>query len=367
MLKKTLTNTVDTNHNNIGTRFELLNNMITTLKELTVDINVPYRADNILKIAQSELNDVEQDYNDNSGEVLLQYYRHGNSSDYFTFLNGQSISARLIQCMTYTMECSELLKCVTEIGELSTKFNRTHVYDQDIQLFEFEVCKCGEKMIVSADRCEIVCYPCGITRTINGDTNDESTYSHQFSQNVKHGKYDPSRRCKFWIERIQGRESATIPVKCIEAVQNCINRDNIVDTKGVILCMQIRDYLKETKYTSYNDHVTLIRKTITGYCPPYLTDNELQIIYHIFNKVIIVFDEIKPVKKYNAMYYPYICGKIIYSVLPSGQRRRKILECIHMQSAITLISNDRLMKRICARVVEILYTPTIRAEYTVHQ
>ncbi len=72
-------------------------------------------------------------------------------------------------------------------------------------------------------------------------------------------------------------------------------------------------------------------------------------------------------KKYNSPYYPYIVGKILYDLLPCGIRKRQILECIHMQSNTTLISNDQLMKIICIHVPELKYTPTIKSEFTIYQ
>ena len=362
------TATVEINHANIVGRMDILDSMLSTLMTHTEDHISKYRTDNMLKIAQRELDDLQNDYSTGSCEHLIEYRKNeSRSTMYFSFINSECVAPRLSQCLQYIEECNEVLGGLVEIGDMRAQFNRSHVHTPGAQPYDFETCTCGQKMVNSANSNEIICYPCGSVREIHGDPNDEFVIQNGDTIGIKHGKYDPSRRCKFWIERIQGRETANIPDSCIKDVTACIERDNLDNEKSIVRCLQIRDYLKETGHTSYNDHVTLIRKMITGYTPPHLTENELQIVYHLFNKVITIFDEIKPAKKYNSPYYPYLVGKILFSVLPPGRRKRHILECIHMQSSVTLISNDRLMKTICLTVPEITYTPTIRSDFTIMQ
>jgi hypothetical protein len=349
--------TVEITHTNILRRLALINSSIQNIKR--------GETRDIINILQSEYNVLQTDYDEQSGVILLKYYKnHDNSHLFFSFINSENIATRLDQCMHYIGECYEILQNPkTAFEHIKKKYNRSPVFEQPTLTVDYELCECGDKMNTTINSNEIVCYSCGWIKVVHIDSTEDTVYGRRDDKSVKHGKYDPSRRCKFWIDRIQGRENAEISDECIKAVSSCIARDNI--TKSVILCMQIREYLKETGFTVYNDHVTLIRKQITGYAPPNLTETELQLLYHIFNKVITIFDDIKPSKKYNSPYYPYIVGKILYELLPRGMRRRKILECIHMQSNTTLISNDLLMKIICDKVPEIKYTPTIKSEFTI--
>jgi hypothetical protein len=127
--------------------------------------------------------------------------------------------------------------------------------------------------------------------------------------------------------------------------------------------MQIRRYLRQTHNSKYNEHVPLIRKLITGFTPPQLSEYEMQLIHIYFDKVIRVFDEIKPKNKTNCPYHPYFIYKIIEQIITKKTdkvRKAKILACIHLQSRETLICNDLIWGPICDRISEFEYIPTDR-------
>jgi len=357
--------TVEVTHSNILQRVNIIKQCIQVIKADDMCGNTC----DIVAIVQNEYNALRRDYDEQSGTMLLKYYENAeNSPMYFAFIGFENIATRLDQCMHYVDECCEIVKntwnICGKIDKLKRMYNQSPVFEQPTQTIDYTMCLCGLKMNTTPNGNAVVCYGCGQIKFIHNDSIEDTIYGRHDDKGVKHCKYDPSRRCKFWIDRIQGKEVAEISQECLDAVKACICRDNLSNS-SIILCLQIREYLKETGFTGYNDHVTLIRKLITGYTPPCLTEKELKILYHIFNKVITVFDDIKPAKKYNSPYYPYLVGKILYDLIPPGMRRRQILECIHMQSNTTLISNDKLMKSICKRVSEIKYVPTIKSEFTI--
>ena len=108
--------------------------------------------------------------------------------------------------------------------------------------------------------------------------------------------------------------------------------------------------------------MSLIKKIITGIAPPQLTDAELRKLYNLFNKVVGAFEETKQSDKCNTLYYPYLIYKILEYILPSDIRKKKILECIHLQSRDTLITNDTQWEKICQLMpTDIEYTPTDRS------
>lgn len=121
-------------------------------------------------------------------------------------------------------------------------------------------------------------------------------------------------------------------------------------------------YLKELNSTDYNDHIPLIRKIITDKSPPPLKEKEIRKLYNYFNKAVDAFDIVKLPTQSNTPYYPYFIYKIIDQILENGLRKIKILECIHLQSRETLISNDKTWKKICKVVEELNYKPTDRNE-----
>lgn len=228
--------------------------------------------------------------------------------------------------------------------------------------------KCAREMKIIANLSEIVCSFCGITETLYGTVFEDEQFYYQEGQRSKHGSYDPSKHCRFWIERIQAKESKEIPDKVLEAVKKCIRYNNIRN-KEDITCKEIRKYLSQTRNSSYNEHIPLIRKIITGESPAQLTDQELLSITVYFDKVIRIYEDIKPITKTNVPYHPYLIYKIIEHILvkkkpkdfqESKKRIMSILSCIHLQSRETLIENDKTWKEICEYIEEIEYSPTDR-------
>ena len=74
----------------------------------------------------------------------------------------------------------------------------------------------------------------------------------------------------------------------------------------------------------------------------------MQLINIYFDKVIRIFDEIKPPEKTNCPYHPYFIYKIIEQILNKDSdriRKQQILNCIHLQSRETLVDNDRIFNR----------------------
>jgi hypothetical protein len=226
----------------------------------------------------------------------------------------------------------------------------------------YETCVCLNKMDIDAITSTLICKRCGMTKKLYGTVFEDEQFYYQEGQRTKHGTYDPSKHCRFWVERIQARETTEIPEKVIISIKKCINRDKIKNINH-INCTQIRRYLRQTHNSKYNEHVPLIRKLITGIMPPQLTDYEMQLIHIYFDKVIHIFDEIKPPQKTNCPYHPYFIYKIIEQIIKKDSdrlRKSQILACIHLQSRDTLINNDHIFKPICARIPEFKYIPTDR-------
>ena len=251
---------------------------------------------------------------------------------------------------------------IERLGRLVGRFKGGRV--EVVGQVEYDVCGCGATMQVFPSSSELVCPECGSVSVLHGTVFEDTQYYSQEGQRSKHGCYDPSRHCKFWVQRIQAKEKAEIPPRCIEQVVGCIRRDMVGGCRQ-LLCTQLRIYLKETGNTEYNDHVPLIRMLITGVAPPQLTHDETRRLYNLFDKAVNVFDAIKPTDKSNTMYYPYIIYKILEFILEEGVRKRMVLECIHLQSRDTLISNDEMWEKICGEVGGVSYRPTDRNDQVV--
>jgi hypothetical protein len=222
-----------------------------------------------------------------------------------------------------------------------------------------EICNCGNKFEMESKTSEHICMKCGMTEKIYGIIFEDEQLFYQEGQRTKHCRYDPTKHCKFWVDRIQARENDKIPDSLIESMRSCIIRDKIwLDS---LTCNMVRRYLKELRKTIFNNHIPLIKKKLTGIEPPELTENELTSIYVYFNRVIQIYNVIKPKEKSNSIYHPFFVYKILEQLLRSPESRKKrneILSSIHLQSRETLIDHDLIWKEICKYVPEFDYLPT---------
>ena len=241
--------------------------------------------------------------------------------------------------------------CTNNLKKIKKLNISTHISD-----IVSDDCICGGKMIMFQEISEYKCMSCSRLKYMIGSLLDVSQSNNNAIIKTKYGCYDPTKHCKFWINRIQAKELIDIPQECIKKITDCLQRDNIKNIKN-LKCVQIRNYLKETKLTEYNDHVPFIRRLISNILPPQLTYDETQELYNYFDQVNNIYDSIKDSNKTNTIYYPYIIYKILENILPQNIRKFLILECIHLQSRDTLIFNDRIWEKIC-KCIDITYIPT---------
>lgn len=253
---------------------------------------------------------------------------------------------------------SEICNAIDSYAETTIKCR-----NKDINQYTCHDCKI--KMSYSQHSSEMVCNRCGLSINVFGVICEDDSTSQDGYKKSKRGSYDPTKHCRFWIERIQARESVEIDADIINRIKEMSKNDCLLGRK--LTCMHIREYLHQMKCTQYNEHVPYIRKLITGISPPQLTERELQLINNYFDKVIRIFEEIRPSNKTNVCYHPQLLIKIIDQILSEPENRRRkfeILSNCHLQSRETLIANDRLWKKICDKIPEFVYRPTDRNMFT---
>lgn len=227
----------------------------------------------------------------------------------------------------------------------------------NINELSYDICDCGTKMTIQTNTSELLCVKCGYINTLVGSVYEDSMFFMQVENRYQHGKYDPSRHCKFWIERIQAKENTVIDKSVIEKIENCIKKDKIKNTKNISV-KQFRMYLKQTKLSKLNDHIPLIKKIISGYIPPQLDHKELHLLFNYFDKATKTYEVIKPKEKKNSLYYPFLIYKILDLIIDDEEKKNGLLSCIHLQSYETLIDNDKIWKSICEHNDNFVYKPT---------
>lgn len=249
-----------------------------------------------------------------------------------------------------TLNCNK--KIYKDIWMLFSKYKKIKINVQIEEIKLNNLCdNCNEVMMITGVN-EQSCSKCGKCQEAVICTIDEDAIMMD-SKNIKSGTYDPSKHCKYWIDRIQGRDASDMSdiYKTAKKVKELLDKDKIKNV-DYITCELIRLYLRKCSKTSLNEHVPLIRKIITGITPPQLTEQELQTLNIYFIKIIKIYNTIKPPNKINCPYHPYIIFKILEQILPNNTRKQSILKCIHLQSTQTLIWNDKIWYDICKIISE---------------
>ena len=247
-------------------------------------------------------------------------------------------------------------KYFKKIFQLINQYKKTQII-YNIEDIEYDLCICGNKMIIQSNTSELLCTSCGSIHTLIGSVFENSQFYQQEGNRYMHGTYDPNRHCKFWIDRIQAKENTIIDDNSINKIKQCIKKDKIENLKNISID-QFRIYLKQTKLSKLNDHIPLIKKMITGYIPPQLNHKELHLLFNYFDKATKIYNQIKPKEKSNSLYYPFLIWKILDLIINDQQKKKDLLSCIHLQSYETLIDNDKIWHQICKHNDKFIYRPT---------
>lgn len=370
-----MTGTIETTNSNIINKIDAILRIINIFQENSITYD---------KKLLDDINEIKEEYEMGSVNILSEYFliltnqKLANDENnkielakekekyfikYQSFIRKENFISKIDRMLQHTKRYlnDNIDKNAAQfICKVIKSYNDSDI-DKNIMSVTYELCQCSNKMDIESSTSRMICKGCGLTKELLGTVFEDEQFYYQEGQRVKHGSYDPSKHCRFWVERTQAKETTEIPESIITAIKHCIIRDKITN-KNQLSCIQIRKYLRQTHNSKFNDHVPLIKKLITGIAPPQLTDYEIQLIHIYFDKVIHIYDEIKPSNKTNCPYHPYFIYKIIEQILDESNKSRKlkILACIHLQSQDTLIRNDIIWVPICERIPEFKYMPTDR-------
>jgi hypothetical protein len=280
---------------------------------------------------------------------------YGILDSYIDFINNFLLQYKDL-LININVNKNSLDKFFKKIYQLINQYKKTKLI-YSIENIEYDICSCGQKMIIQANTSELLCTKCGTIHTLIGSVFEDSQFYNQEGNRYLHGTYDPNRHCKFWVDRIQAKENTIINDSIIEKIKQCIKKDKIENLKNISID-QFRIYLKQIKLSKLNDHIPLIKKIITGYIPPQLTHKELHLLFNYFDKATKIYTTIKPKEKSNSLYYPFLIWKILDLIIEDKQKKKELLSCIHLQSYETLIDNDKIWYQICKHNDKFIYKPT---------
>lgn len=386
-----MSGTIETTNNNIKVKINSILEIIEIFKKTNINID-----NKIIK----DINEIKEEYEMGTINILSEYFLLSSSNTnnildndtiikeknilfnkYQNFIKKENFINKLDRLISAIKTDMKILEDNLDLNQSSSDSNPIYLIQdiykhlknynnstisKNVKEVIYEICICSEKMCIDSVSSTLICKKCGITKQLYGTVFEDEQFYFQEGQRTKHGTYDPSKHCRFWVERIQARETTEIPETVINSIKKCIMTNKIKNINQ-ISCNQIRKFLRQTHNSKYNEHIPLIRKIITGITPPQLTEHEMQLINIYFDKVIRIFDEIKPPGKSNCPYHPYFIYKIIEQILNKDSdriRKYQILNCIHLQSRETLVDNDRIFKPICERIKNFKYIPTDRNAQT---
>lgn len=352
---------------NISANIDSQVNVLGKLLDIVSGYDLELSDEKMIEKTKEDFDNLVETYNTSTTEILKDYYQSTTDSTK-KVLHNKFIKAyracNLVGTLKRLFNNLTKLRKVYEFDDqniaiLIHQFNST-IIDETCENVSSDICPtCNLVYDIEEKTAEFTCKNCGHIEKMYGVVFEDEQFFFQEGQRTKHGKYDPIKHAKFWLDRIQAKESTDIPESVINSVKRCIRRDQL--WKHDVTCEVVRSYLKQTKNTEYNNHVALIRKIITGIEPDQLTEHEVRLTYMYFGVSIQVFEKIKDQNKSNCPYHPFFIYKIIEQVLKKSSdsvRRRSILSCIHLQSRDTLIENDKLWFEICDYIPDFVKVAT---------
>lgn len=372
--------TIEVMRDAVGKKFDLIMKIIKQLDSIPDQSNVC--------CLQKQALELLDEYEHGSAQLISDYYKYCDENiilpsvtrekknnilrrreqfkqQFQKYLMDECIFSKLNQLLQNIQILMHKYDCEFDIPELEVSELETVNYLS--QNTEYSLCKCGARMDIDENSRMLVCKlpNCGLLLPLKGVIFEDDYYYFQDGKRNKHCNYDPSKHCKTRLDQIQAREIIDVPSNLIDQLLEYICQDGILN-KQEITCEYIRKYLRQIGQSQYYNHVTLIRKMLTGIEPPQLTEEEYHEVMGLFKQVARIYNSIKTYDNPNLRYILYFIYKIIEHVLRDEQhteRREGILDCIHLQSRETVIEHDKKWQEICNHL-PIEYRPTVRNSKT---
>lgn len=351
---------VDVTHGKICNK---INGMIDILRRLTREKDNRVTAMK-LNLVIDDLEKLGTNYKMSTIDSLSAYYFRPNDREtavkYYRTVTGDALGAHLNQFLTRIQGIVASLPKMPDSPSIARQLENLATISIDTLLDQqdYKQCDCEERMSVAPETSEMYCDACGRTKIIIGTVfKDDQFFTQDSQQKTKNG-YDHIRHFKFWVERIQAKESKTFESFELEKLEKCLRRDDIRPRE--INVALVRKYLKETQMTKYNDHSSLLVKLLGGPPPPLLTFEENRSISIKFNKVMVLYKANSAVDG-NSLFYCYFLYKLIETEFANNPDKLRLINYIHVQSGGTVKKNDihyKAIAALCDKSDGVVYKPT---------
>lgn len=325
-----------------------------------------------LNLKSETIKQINSDYNLVVLPVMMQYYKDKTretqiTKEYYNLVTadnycGQlsSISRQLSMACSVLKDIAKYLahdEVIAHINTIIQTLDDMPSLTIAVQRKNLETCKCGERIIFIPDQSIMHCPNGCISKNLTIDEFDA------VSARCKRNGYDSARHCRFWLDRLQAKESRNIDPEILDRIKTEIKDRGFV-LPHELTCKEIRKILKTLRLTSLNDSAPLLIKLCGGTPPPQLDFTEEQAVVRFVNRAMEICGELNA-ESGNKPYYPGYIYKALLHVLHDKPQKLRLTEYIHFQSRWTIHKNEDMFERICKTAkpeddLELIMTDPIR-------
>jgi hypothetical protein len=200
--------------------------------------------------------------------------------------------------------------------------------------------ECHAEMTLSNNRNMYVCLFCGKVMNSYSDaclSNMSETYTRS-------SVYNRKNHLKEWLNQLQAKENADVPLMVIDTVMVEIKNMNIMDDLSKLNVDIIRKILKKKRLSKYYENCHQIMYCISGIRPKTMPLHVEKKILSYFKQIEEPFSRLKKNGRKNILRYSYIIFKLcelleVDDFLPH--------HFTHLKSRSKLIEQDAVWKLIC--------------------
>ena len=287
---------------------------------------------NIIKTYEDNINDNEDNYYLDNGEILDQYYTDiyhitdNKKKDGNTILNWFSTNDNEIEPNTSENEDDIIVKYLSKVDDGYLNIN----INDDIETMNLCI-KCNDySMIFKLNDSEMYCTKCGYTEDILIHT--EKTSFKDIPKEISYFAYKRINHFNEWIAQIQAKETTAIPSKVYKEVITEINKNKLDITK--ITHRHIREILKHINCNRYYEHIPHIMNVITGNKKPIIFGEYEDRLRNMFKEIQIPFMNNCPNERKNFLSYAYVLHKFC-----------ELLELDHLLEFFPLLKSREKLKQ----------------------
>jgi hypothetical protein len=203
----------------------------------------------------------------------------------------------------------------------------------------------------------VICQNCGCVLSECADCPTASNDNYGPSAAITTGHTDKPRRVnqfiykrcnhfRFWLSRIQAKETSGVKPSVVEAVRRELQKERIEMGDERITYDKVRAMLKKLRLQKYYNNCWFITAKLSGKQPPILSALQEEKLVSMFHAIQTPYQRVAPAERVNMISYSYLLRKMSESLgwtefaayFPLLKSRAKVFQ------------QDRIWEAICKEV-----------------